>query len=66
MWSFAHGYNQTTGGEQMNRTVNTPADRKAMAQFLRTINTEPKNLTANAFIAGMEVQKAVDTVKQTA
>lgn len=50
----------------MNRTVNTPADRKAMAQFLRTINTEPKNLTANAFIAGMEVQKAVDTVKQTA
>lgn len=61
--------NQTTGGEQMNRTVNTPADRKAMAQFLRTINTEPKNLTvtmANAFIAGMEVQKAVDTVKQAA
>ena len=53
----------------MNRTVNTPADRKAMALFLRTINTEPKNLTvtmANAFIAGMEVQKAVDTVKQAA
>lgn len=54
----------------MNRTVKTPADRKAMAQFLKTINTEPKDLTvtmANAFVAGMEAQKAVDTVtKQTA
>lgn len=48
----------------MNRTVNTPADRKAMALFLRTINTEPKDLTvtmANAFVAGMEAQRAVDS-----
>lgn len=48
----------------MNRTVKTPADRKAMAQFLRTINTEPKDLTvtmANAFVAGMEVQRTLET-----
>ena len=48
----------------MNRTVNTPEDRKAMALFLRTINTEPKDLTvtmANAFVAGMEAQRAVNS-----
>ena len=46
----------------MSRT--TPADRKEMAQFLRTINKEPKDITvtmANAFIAGMEAQRAVDS-----
>ena len=45
----------------MSRT--TPADRKEMAQFLRTINKESKDITvtmANAFIAGMEAQRAVD------
>ena len=50
------------GGEHMSRT--TPADRKEMAQFLRTINKEPKDITvtmANAFIAGMEAQRAVDS-----
>ena len=48
----------------MKRTATVPADRKAMAQFLKTINTEPKDLTvtmANAFVAGMEAQRTLET-----